>query len=104
MKSELQKKTLAERLTFLNQSYKENVTDIFTLFDSEKEEFEGICAECFGQTEQKTAGDEGWTVCPCCQTVEGKTYEITSIPSLDVAYNWNTKQWSQIDPNLGDEG
>lgn len=33
------------------------------------------CAEC-GSPEvgEVGCGDEGWTVCPDCQTVEGKTY------------------------------
>lgn len=36
-----------------------------------------VCAECGEATETKSAGDEFWTWCEGCQTVEGRTEEIT---------------------------
>jgi hypothetical protein len=38
-----------------------------------------VCLECDGNEEIQTlnAGDEWWSFCDACQSVEGKTEEIT---------------------------
>jgi hypothetical protein len=37
-----------------------------------------VCGECWsGEIGEVSAGDEGWTVCRNCQTIEGPTEEIT---------------------------
>lgn len=95
----LTKETALERL---NKDYADKGSEILDLFsEAEREEYEGICAECYGQTEEKSSGDEGWTVCECCQTVEGKTLEITVVPALGLAYNWTQDCWIVADDSIG---
>ena len=93
---------LTEKLVLLNRDYKETPELIYDQVE-DKEDFEGICAECYHQTHQKSAGDEGWTYCPGCETIEGTTYEITVLTDLKVAYNFNTKEWIEADDNIGME-
>lgn len=101
-KSELLALTKEAALEVLNKSYADKGSEILDLFsDDEKEEYDAICAECYGQTEEKSSGDEGWTVCGSCQTVEGKTLEITVVPSLGLAYNWTQDTWIVADDTIG---
>lgn len=100
--SELAKLSLKEKLDFLNQNHTETPEVIYDQVEN-KEEFEGICADCFAQTHQKSLGDEGWTVCSGCGNVEQKTYEITVLTDLKVAYVFDTKQWIEADDNIGME-
>lgn len=103
-KESLSKMTKTDLLNLLNQSQAHNHNEVVELYsDAEKEEFDAICAECYGQTHEKSYGDEGLTVCSCCETVEGKTLEITVIPSLMVAYIWNTKKWIESSDDIGQE-
>ncbi len=39
-------------------------------------EFTDTCSECDSPTREVTAGDEGWTVCDPCGTVEPKTHTV----------------------------
>jgi hypothetical protein len=36
-----------------------------------------VCLDCGGETQEQFCGDEGWTVCQDCGTVEGDTEEMT---------------------------
>lgn len=38
-----------------------------------------VCSECDGRTEMEhvSSGDECWSVCPNCRTIEGNTHEIS---------------------------
>ncbi len=45
--------------------------------EKEYEETITVCKSCGEATEEKSIGDEGWTVCPGCKTIEGDTEEIT---------------------------
>ncbi len=101
-KAELLLLTKEAALERLNKDYADKGADILDLFsESEREEYEGICAECYGQTEEKSRGDEGWTVCEGCQSVEGKTLEITVVPALGLAYNWTQDRWMVADDSIG---
>jgi hypothetical protein len=100
-KQELKAMKKEELLELLNEKFISEPQKVLDLFDCDQ--FESICAECYGQTIQKTSGDEGWTVCSMCQMVEGKTYEITAIPELGVCFNYNTDNWLVTPDNLGEE-
>jgi hypothetical protein len=88
-------------LELLNEKHVADPEHVLDLFDCDK--FESICAECYGQASQKFSGDEGWTVCSMCQAVEGKTYEVHSIPELGVCFNYDTNNWLLTPDNLGEE-
>ena len=94
-----------ELISALNQEYSVEPSAILDQFESsgEVEHFDGICAECYGQTSQKSSGDEGVTVCPNCRSVEGKTYEISILKPLKVAYNWNLQFWLVASDDIGSE-
>lgn len=101
-KNELMALSKESALELLNKSYADKGSEILNLFsEKEKEEYDAICAECYGQTEQKKSGDEGWTVCDSCQTVEGKTLEITVVSTLGLAYNWTQDCWIVADDSIG---
>ena len=88
-------------LEVLNSKHKANPVEVLSLFKIE--EYQGICAECGGQTHEKAAGDEGWTVCSCCGAVEGKTYEIDVIPELKVGFNYSLDRWTEVSDDIGQE-
>lgn len=91
-------------LKFLNKNYKDKPEDILKLFDEkDKENFEGLCVECYGQTEQKRSGDEGVTWCESCQMTEGNTFEADVIEPLKVAYHYRNKCWIEKTDELGSE-
>jgi len=92
------KMTNQELLDKLNED-ESSVIFLDSIDDKDKEDFEGICSHCYAQTVQKSE----LTVCEECQSVEPKTYEITSIKSLNVSYNWNSKKWIKTPENLGEE-
>lgn len=94
-----------ELLKKLNDSFREDPLAILDLFEDngEKEEFDSLCAECYGLTKQKRSGDEGITYCSNCRLVEGNTLEVSVIHSLNVAYIWNSKKWVQSDDSMGME-
>lgn len=86
----------------LNKQYSEKPLKILDLFNnSEKEEFEGLCADCLFKTAQKKAFDESLTWCENCQSLEASTVEVTKIDTLKVAYNWKTKNWFVPSDDLG---
>lgn len=92
-----------ELLDFLNKEYKGN-SDVLDLFsEDQKEELEGVCSECYHQTHQRRSGDEGVTYCAGCETVEGKTCEMTIVQDLGIVYNWNTGSWMEDTGWIGSE-
>lgn len=42
-----------------------------------EQEYIRVCVDCSEAVNEVHAGDEGWTVCPGCGNIEGKTTEIT---------------------------
>lgn len=100
-KSQLLLLSEEELLKVLNEDHQQNPKSILDLFEIES--YEGICAECSGQTHQKRAGDEGWTYCEGCQSVEGKTYEIDAVPALKVGFNYTLNKWQAVSESLGEE-
>ncbi len=105
-KEQLQKMNIQQILEVLNDKYEHNPEEILNLFnENEKEEYDGLCCECYGQTYQKSAGDEGWTVCDMCCSIEGDTFEADVITVLDqkIAYNYKSKHWFIATEDLGQE-
>lgn len=97
--------SLEERLERLNKLHADNnaAGDVLELLDEDMiEYYDNICAACLGATEQKRAGeDDSLTWCEGCQQLEGKTYEISKVPFLGIAYNWNTETWIKDSDDIG---
>jgi hypothetical protein len=96
--------SLEERLELLNKDYADKVvTDVLDLFSEDMiEYYDNICTAFLGATEQKRAGeDDSLTWCEGCQQLEGSTCEISRVPFLDIAYNWNKKIWIKDSDDIG---
>lgn len=88
-------------LALLNKDHAQDGEKVLELFhENEKEEYSSICDDCLGQCEQRSRGDEGFTVCTNCEQVEGKTHEVTVLKDLGVAYLWG-KKWIANSEEIG---
>jgi len=97
------KEELVKLLNTLDSSDVQLLTQDLALHGHEVEEEDSLCAECDCPTEQRSAGDEGWTYCENCQSVEGKTYQADIIRSLNLAYRWSKTNsgWFLIEDGFG---
>lgn len=97
--------SLEEKLDRLNKNHSDHnsAVDVLNLFTEDMiDYYDNICASCMGATEQKRAGDDdSLTWCEGCQQLEGRTFEISRIPHMGIAYNWNTKSWIKDSDDIG---